>query len=59
MVSFFMHLIFGAIISIIFFVLRLISSTRSGSKIAAWFIRMIPSFSFAFGVVNMANRSTY
>lgn len=59
MISFFLHLIFGAIVSVIFWVLRLIESTRSGSKVAAWFIRLIPSFSFAFGILNLSNVNLY
>ncbi len=54
-----MHLIFGAIISIIFWVLRLIESTRDASKSVAWILRIIPSFSFAFGIINMSNQSLY
>jgi len=59
LLSFFLHLIFGSIVSVVFFILRLIESTRSGSKIAAWFIRLIPSFCFADGILNLTNASTY
>lgn len=54
-----MHLILGALVSIIWWLMRLIESTRSGSKIAAWFIRIFPSFTFSFGIINMCNISTY
>lgn len=59
LINFFLHLVFGAIISIIFWVLRLIESTRDASKSVAWILRIIPSFSFAFGIINMSNQSLY
>jgi ATP-binding cassette subfamily A (ABC1) protein 3 len=49
----------GAIVSVVFWILRLIESTRDGSKIAAWFIRIFPSFCFSFGILNVTNKSTY
>jgi ATP-binding cassette subfamily A (ABC1) protein 3 len=54
-----MHLISGALLSVIFWVLRLIESTRRVSKIIAWFFRLMPSFSFAFGIINLSNASIY
>ena len=57
--NFFFHLICGALISLIIWVLRLIESTRTASKVLVWFFRLIPSFSFATGILNMANRSLF
>lgn len=59
MANYFFHLIFGALITLILWVLRLISSTRSGAKTAAWVLRLIPSFAFAFGILNMSNITLY
>ena len=54
-----MHLIFGALISLIVWILRIIESTRTAAKIIVWFLRLIPSFSFATGILNISNRTLY
>lgn len=59
LLNFFLHLVTGSIISLVIYILRLIPSTRSGTKIAHWFLRLIPSFSFAYGIVNACSRTTY
>lgn len=59
LLSFFLHLIMGAIIGIVMFILRLIPSTRSGAKIAVWFLRIFPSFCFSYGILNLTNRDKY
>jgi ATP-binding cassette subfamily A (ABC1) protein 3 len=59
LLNFFLHLICGALFGIIFWVLRLIEKTRDPSKLAAWALRLFPSFSFAFGIINMSNRDIY
>ena len=59
LISFFMHLIIGALFSIIFWILRLIESTRGWSKKVAWVLRLFPSFSFSFGIINMSNITIY
>lgn len=50
---------FGGIIPIVFFVLRLIPSTRDVAKVLVWFIRIIPSFSFGIGVLNLGSRKLF
>ena len=59
LLNFFLHLTMGAIISIVIWILRLIPSTRDGSKIAHWFIRIFPSFSFSYGILNITSKNTY
>jgi len=59
LLNFFLHLVTGSIVSLVIYILRLIPSTRSGAKIAHWFLRLIPSFSFAYGIVNACSRTTY
>jgi len=72
LVNFFFHLLFGSIISVVIFILRLIPSTRSGAKvfnlltkknlflkIAHWFLRLFPSFSFAYGILGATNKVFY
>jgi ATP-binding cassette subfamily A (ABC1) protein 3 len=59
MINFFFHFLLGAIVAIAMWVLRLVPSTRSASKLACWFIRIIPSFSFGMGFMNMSNRALY
>ncbi len=59
MINFFFHFLLGAIVSIAMWVLRIVSSTRSASKLACWFLRIIPSFSFGIGFMNMSNRALY
>jgi len=54
-----MHLIIGALFSIIFWILRLIGSTRGWSKKVAWVLRLFPSFAFSFGIINMSNITIY
>ncbi|KAL4429304.1 hypothetical protein ABPG74_002290 [Tetrahymena malaccensis] len=57
--SFFLHFVFGCIISITIFFLRIIPATASASKIICWFVRLIPSLSFGLGILNMTSRSIY
>lgn len=53
---FFLFFIIGAIGPIAFFVLRLIESSRDIVKPLSWVIRLLPSFSFGYGIVNISNR---
>lgn len=41
------------------FILRLIESTRSVAKGLAYIFRIIPSFSFAYGILGASSKSTY
>lgn len=59
LVNFFIHLMTGSIISLVIFVLRLIKTTRSIAKSLHWILRFIPSFSFAYGIVNACSKTTY
>jgi ATP-binding cassette subfamily A (ABC1) protein 3 len=59
LLNFFMHLIFGALISLVIWVLRIIKSTREAAKVIVWFLRLVPSFSFATGILNMSNRTLF
>lgn len=59
LLNFFLHLLAGSIISLVIYILRLIPSTRSGAKVASWFLRLFPSFAFAYGIVNACSRTTY
>lgn len=44
----------GAVLSLIIFVLRLVPSSRDGAKVAQFFLRLLPSFSFGYGILNIA-----
>jgi ATP-binding cassette subfamily A (ABC1) protein 3 len=59
LVSFFFHFLFGGIISLAFWVMRLIPKTRSVSKTIAWILRIVPSYAFGSGVINLSNRTLY
>lgn len=59
MINFFFHFLFGSIVVIAMWVLRVIPSTRSAGKLVCWILRIIPSFSFGMGIMNMANRALY
>lgn len=59
LLSFFLHLLIGSIVSLIIYILRLIKSTRDVAVILAWIFRIIPSFSFAFGILNACSKETY
>lgn len=59
LVNFFLHLLIGSIISLVIYILRLISSTRSAAKGISYVLRLVPSFSFAYGIVNACSRDFY
>jgi len=44
----------SAILSLVIFVLRLIPSSRSGAKIASYFLRIFPPFCFGYGIINVS-----
>lgn len=50
---------FGGVITIVFFVLRLIPSTADVAKVLIWFVRLIPSFSFGMGILNLGSRKLF
>lgn len=59
LLNFFFHLLLGSIVSLVIYILRIIPSTRSGAKAVAWILRLIPSFAFAYGVLNACSREAY
>ena len=42
-----------------FLILRLIPSTRSIALDIQWIVRLLPSFCFGYGVLNIGNRVLY
>lgn len=59
LLNFFLHLLIGSIVSLVIWILRLIDSTRSAAKGISYVLRLIPSFSFAYGIVNACSKDTY
>ena len=59
MASFFIHFLLGAIGALVIFILRIIKSTNSVALIIGWILRLIPSFSFGYGILNISSRDTY
>lgn len=57
--SFFFNMIVGCIINIVMWVLRIIPSSRNFAKQFHFFLRICPSFSFGYGILNISNRSLY
>ena len=57
LVTFFVNLLLGAILPLIMSILRLIESTRAIAKVLLWFLRLFPSFSFGFGLLNLTQIS--
>lgn len=49
----------GGIVPLVFFILRIIPSTRSAANAIQWIVRFIPSFSFGFGVLNIGNKELF
>ncbi len=54
LVLFFFNLVTGGIVTIVIFILRIISSTRSFAKQIHFFLRIFPSFTFGYGVLNIS-----
>lgn len=59
MTNFFIHFIFGGIIPLTVFILRIIKSTHSVGLALGWIFRFIPSFAFGYGVLNVGSRTFY
>lgn len=57
--NFFIHFIFGAIGPLVIFILRIIESTKSVGIGIGWLLRLIPSFSFGYGVLNTGSKNLY
>ena len=45
--------------ALIIFILRLIKSTKDAGVIIGWILRLVPSFSFGYAILNLASRDTY
>lgn len=59
-VSFIMNFLVGGILPLIFFILRVLDEqTKDISLGIAMILRLLPSFSFGFGILNVAERSLY
>ena len=43
----------------IILILRFIKSTRDAGLIIGWVLRLIPSFAFGYGILNISSRETY
>lgn len=52
--SFVWAFLISAVGSLVIFVLRLIASSRDGAKIAQFFFRIFPAFSFGYGILNVS-----
>ena len=59
LINFFFNLFTGSIVSIVIYILRLIDSTRSAAKGIACVLRLIPSFSFAYGILGASSKSSF
>lgn len=57
--AFFINFMSGGVFPIIVFILRLVKSTRQVSITIGWIFRIIPSFSFGYGILNIGNRNLY
>ncbi|EAR81921.2 ABC transporter family protein (macronuclear) [Tetrahymena thermophila SB210] len=57
--SFFINFLFGGIMPMVIFILRIIDSTESAAIAIGWIFRIIPSFSFGYGIMNIGNRNLY
>ena len=56
---FFLNIGLGSIVPFVFYILRIIESTRKIAKSLMWIMRFFPSFSFGFGLLNVTSRSLY
>lgn len=59
LVSFFINLLLGSIISIVVYILIVIESTRDAANIIIWILRPFPSFSFAIGLIKATNKEYF
>lgn len=57
--TYLIHLLIGAILPFVFFILYIIESTRDTAKILVWFCRLIPSFALGNGILNIGNSELY
>eukprot|EP01017_Pseudomicrothorax_dubius_P046657 TRINITY_DN8255_c0_g2_i3.p1 TRINITY_DN8255_c0_g2~~TRINITY_DN8255_c0_g2_i3.p1 ORF type:complete len:1028 (+),score=239.16 TRINITY_DN8255_c0_g2_i3:182-3265(+) len=58
-VMFIFAFLIGFLGSLIVFILRLIEVTKTIGKVLAWILRLVPNFSFCFGILNVSNRDLY
>ena len=57
--TFFFNFLLGSLGSMLVFILRLIDSTRHVGLALQWVLRLFPTFSFAYGVLNIGNIVIY
>jgi ATP-binding cassette subfamily A (ABC1) protein 3 len=49
----------GGIVTLVFFILRIIPSTADAANVIVWFLRPFPSFCFGSGVINLGSRKLF
>lgn len=57
--GFFFHFIVGSIFPLVIYILRLFPDTNKIGKGIAWGLRVLPSFSYSYGLMNIGNRELY
>ncbi|EAR86885.2 ABC transporter family protein (macronuclear) [Tetrahymena thermophila SB210] len=57
--AFFINFLCGGILPTIVAILRIIESTENSGIALGWIFRIIPSFSFGYGILNIGNRELY
>ncbi|CAD8082367.1 unnamed protein product [Paramecium sonneborni] len=57
--SFFIHLVFGSILSIVIYIFFLIDSTKDAANYLVWVFRPVPSFSFALGLLRTSQKQFF
>lgn len=57
--TFFIHLVFGSILSVVVYIFFLFDSLKDAANIMAWIFRPIPSFSFAMGLLKTSHKTFF
>lgn len=52
--TFFLNFLIGSLVPIVTFILQIIESTRDVGKALVWVLRIVPSFAFGEGMLNLA-----
>jgi ATP-binding cassette subfamily A (ABC1) protein 3 len=55
LVTFFVNVVLGTIIPMVMYILRIIPSTRSIAQVLMWIMRIFPSYSFGYGLLNVTS----
>lgn len=59
MASFFIHFMMGAILNLVMFILKIIPSTRDVAVIIDYILKIVPSYSFSSGLINLGSRKLF